>query len=148
MYLVVENLSVLFFIKLAILGFFFLILVFSTVNSRYVHLKRSNDWTQTANLWYWKRPHWQLSQNHSPFLVFSSFLSFDLLLWSILVFLTWTVDGDRTRVSNNDKCFRRDCSATFWKFNFVLTLPTYALNHISLSSTNLNNGSAGFELRS
>ena len=26
----------------------------------------TNDWIQTADLWYWKRPLYQLSHNHCP----------------------------------------------------------------------------------
>ena len=61
---------------MAIPGLFFLfIFVFSImliVNN--INIKFADDWIRTADLWYQKRPLYQLSHNHFPYLLSPSYL--------------------------------------------------------------------------
>ena len=41
--------------------------LFNTVDIKLVNKQFANDWSLTADLWYRKRPHYQLSHNHFPF---------------------------------------------------------------------------------
>ena len=67
--------SFLFLKKWAIPGLFFFIFAFSiwlTVNKCSINL--TNDWIRTADLWYWKQPLCQLSQNHCTGVSFLTYL--------------------------------------------------------------------------
>ena len=57
-----------FFQKWAIPGLFFLYFrLFNTVDSKQMfNINFADDWIRTVDLWYWKRPLYQLSHNHCP----------------------------------------------------------------------------------
>ena len=52
------------FFKWAILGLFFFIFLFNTVDSKCPIKIFADDWIRTADLWNWKRLLFQLSHNH------------------------------------------------------------------------------------
>ena len=44
--------------------------LFNTVDSKQMfNINFANDWIQTADLWHWKQPLYQLSHNHCPGLI-------------------------------------------------------------------------------
>ena len=46
------------------LAFFLYFCLFNTVDSKQMFNNFADDWIQTADLWYWKQPLYQLSHNH------------------------------------------------------------------------------------
>ena len=67
--------------------------LFNTVDSKQMFYKNfDNDWIQTADLWYWKRPLYQLSHNHCPYSVSLILFQF-LILVSNFLYLCHTLSN-------------------------------------------------------
>ena len=67
-----------FFLKWAILGLFLFIFVFSIqLKINKCSINFADDWSRTADLWYQKRPLYQLSHNHFP----AASLQFDWIVF-------------------------------------------------------------------
>ena len=87
--------------KWAIPGIFLFIFVFSiqlTINKQMFNVNFADDWSRTEDLWYWKRPLYQLSHNHFPkntYLWFPSWsLSYGFVCFHLdsLLFASWLVE--------------------------------------------------------
>ena len=66
--------------------FFFIFHLFNTqltvYNNCSILINFADDWIRTADLWYWKRPLYQLSHNHFPFLFLFLFSVFSSKLYN------------------------------------------------------------------
>ena len=71
----------------------------------------ANDWSRTADLWYWKRPLNQLSHNHFPMFSFLFKVS-RALWWCSVLHLSWLPERRTQRLCNHDR--RMPISEQLW----------------------------------